>query len=188
MTKIFSALMLAAVAAAPPAWNTLQPESAIVFSGTQAGGTFEGWLPTFTGTGCFDPADPEGASGKFIFDLTRATTGVKERDAIMRAPEWLDTDKFPQATFAVKDIRRVGDNAYEGAGALTLKGKELPLTVPFATAGEGRFLGVKGRVTFDRRDYNVGDGEWGESEKWVGFQIAVDFQITSAKGRAECAP
>ena len=188
MTRIFPTLLLATVAATPQAWNTLPHESAIVFSGTQAGGTFEGWLPAFTGSGCFDPADPKGASGKFIFDLSRATTGVRERDEIMRAPEWLDTAKFPQAIFAVSGVKLVGDNAYEAEGVLTLKGKERPFTVPFATAGEGRFLGLKGRVAFDRRDFNVGEGEWGESEKWVGFQISVDFQITSAKGRAECKP
>jgi polyisoprenoid-binding protein YceI len=185
VSRALAALALTAATAAP-GWLPVPAESEIVFSGIQIGQLFEGTLPAFSGAACFDPERPEGASGRFVFDLTRATTGVNERDEIMRAAEWLDTAEFPQATLTVTGAKKNGDNAYEASAVLSIKGKEKTLHIPFATTGEGNFLGAKGEVAFDRRDFGVGDGAWGETEEWVGYKISVRFQITAAKGRADC--
>lgn len=190
MGKILSkALILLAAAAgalAAPEWETVPDAGTIVFSGTQVAGAFQGTLPVIAGHGCFDPVNPGAASATFAFDLARATTGIRDRDDIMRAPEWLAVEAFPAAAYSVSAIRATGANSFEAEGTLTLKGQSRPLPVPFTATVEDGALRVSGEFSIDRRDFNIGEGPWGETEKWVGFPVKVAFNLTAQRARTGC--
>ncbi|HXV74333.1 MAG TPA: YceI family protein, partial [Sphingomonadales bacterium] len=94
MSRVLALVVLAAMAAKPAGWRAAEG-GRVTFSGEQVGGAYSGMITGIAGEGCFDPAHPEAASGRFAFDLAMATTGIRDRDDIMRAPEWLNTARFP---------------------------------------------------------------------------------------------
>lgn len=170
--------LLALVAAAPgPAmeWRVIPEESSVTFSGITNGNRFEGRIREFSGAACFDERALENTTGTFRFSATSATTGIAERDRIMKAPEWLDAAAHPAAAFALTGLERLGPNTYRAQGVLEIKGVERALAFPLTlNLVDNRASGV---VTIDRREFGVGEGEWGESEKWLGYRISVSFRL-----------
>jgi polyisoprenoid-binding protein YceI len=90
-----------------------------------------------TGALAIDPAAPaKSASANVAVDLTQVKTGIDKRDAHMRSKDFLDTAKYPTATFKLTKIEIVGDPAAAGGatatgtGTLTIKGVSKEITVP----------------------------------------------------------
>ncbi len=150
-----------------------QEKSLITFAINQAGGMIvEGEIPEFSGEIRFDENHPEDATAILSFNMASATTGVIERDQIMQAPEWLDIENYPKGQFVLEGL-----TPDEATGTLTLKGETKRITFPLMIdPARGT---ATGDLTIDRRDFKIGDGRWGESEKWVGFEIRISFKITA---------
>ena len=165
-------------------WALVKKESYIRFSGLQTGRPFEGEFKDFSASICFDEGDLEGTSITLEIDMDSATTGVLERDEILKAPEWLDTATFPAAAFRMAAIERLGPNSYQGEGFLEIKGVAREVTLPFILNLVDNT--ASGSLSFDRREFNVGEGRWGETEKWVGFEIEIDFLVTSIPTGGAC--
>ncbi len=165
-------------------WALVKKESYIRFSGLQTGRPFEGEFKDFSASICFDEGDLEGTSITLEIDMDSATTGILERDEILKAPEWLDTATFPAAAFRMAAIERLGPNSYQGEGFLEIKGVAREVTLPFILNLVDNT--ASGSLSFDRREFNVGEGRWGETEKWVGFEIEIDFLVTSIPTGGAC--
>lgn len=170
--------LLALTAAGPgqaEEWWVLPEESAVTFSGFSSSRPFEGKFTEFSGRFCFDERELGEAAGVFEFDVASATTGIRERDQIMKAPEWLNAKAHPTARFALTGLERLGPNTYRARGELEIKGARNKISFPLTlNLVDNQASGV---VTIDRRDFNVGEGKWGESEKWVSYQISVSFRL-----------
>lgn len=73
------------------------------------------------------------AAGTGRAEITIATasvsTGVPALDDGLRGPHGLDSEAFPAATFVGERFTFRGDRVIEVAGALTLRGRTLPLTL-----------------------------------------------------------
>ena len=73
------------------------------------------------------------AAGTGRAEITIATasvsTGVPALDDGLRGPDGLDSEAFPAATFVGERFTFRGDQVTEVAGALTLRGRTLPLTL-----------------------------------------------------------
>lgn len=160
--------------------NAAEEETAITFAITQIGGfEVEGEILEFSANICFSEVDLENAKARFSFNMASATTGVEERDIIMQAPEWLGTEAYPEGRFDLESLSETN-----ATGMLTLKGQSrqinFPVTIkPAAGVATGNF-------TIDRRDFNIGEGRWGETEKWVGFEIRISFKIAAALLGDQC--
>ncbi|AIR86697.1 MULTISPECIES: YceI family protein [Erwiniaceae] len=96
-------------------------------------GTFKDFDGTFT----FDEANP--ASDKVNVTLNTASldTNHAERDKHIRSADFLNTAKFPQATFASTAVKKEG-NDYKITGDLTLNGVTKPITLAARLLGEGK--------------------------------------------------
>lgn len=96
-------------------------------------GTFKDFDGTFT----FDEANP--ASDKVNVTLNTASldTNHAERDKHIRSADFLNTAKFPQATFASTAVKKEG-NDYKITGDLTLNGVTKPITLDARLLGEGK--------------------------------------------------
>ncbi|MCA1175362.1 MULTISPECIES: YceI family protein [unclassified Pantoea] len=96
-------------------------------------GTFKDFDGTFT----FDEANP--AADKVYVTLNTASldTNHAERDKHIRSADFLNTAKFPQATFASTAVQKEGKE-YKITGDLTLNGVTKPITLDARLLGEGK--------------------------------------------------
>jgi polyisoprenoid-binding protein YceI len=67
-----------------------------------------------------DPEDPTTARGTVTIDAASIDTDNEQRDGPLRSPDFLDVEKYPTITFALKRVERSGDD-YKVIGDLTIK-------------------------------------------------------------------
>lgn len=165
-------------------WMLVKEDSSLTFSGLQLGQGFDGRIENFSATICFDEMDLDGAEVVLDIDMTSITTGIAERDEILAAEEWLDTARYPNAEIKTRGVNRIGPNSYIAEAEITLKGttQVMPLSFTLNLIENT----AQGEVTIDRRDFKIGDGEWGESEKWVGFPITIGFHFSTQMTGKNC--
>jgi len=175
----FAALLILFLLAGPAAaasWAVVKDKSAITFSAVQTGSlTVTGKIPDFSATICFDERRLSETTATLVFSLANLDTGVPERNEILRSSYWLNTGDFPDATFALSALQRMGPNTYEAWGTLKIKGLSHEVSFPLFLDLVGER--ASGEFTIDRRDFNVGEGAWGETEKWVGFDVKIAFDL-----------
>jgi polyisoprenoid-binding protein YceI len=67
-----------------------------------------------------DPNDPTTGRGTVTIDAASINTGNEQRDGHLRSPDFLDVEKFPTITFAIKSVDKRGDD-HRVTGDLTIK-------------------------------------------------------------------
>ena len=70
-----------------------------------------------------------------MLDATRIETGEPDRDRSLESPDFFDTNKFPQWTFASTKIVPRGSNAFEMDGDLTVHGVTRPEQLDVTVTG-----------------------------------------------------
>ena len=165
-------------------WQLVKEDSSLTFSGLQLGQGFDGRIEEFSASICFDESDLDGAEVVLDINLTSITTGIADRDEILAAEEWLDTARYPKAEINIRGVNRIGPNSYVAEAEITIKGttQVMPLSFTLNLIENT----AQGEVTIDRRDFKIGDGEWGKSEKWVGFPITIGFHFSAQMTERNC--
>ncbi|NLZ12542.1 MAG: YceI family protein [Alcaligenaceae bacterium] len=126
----------------------------------------------------FDPATPDTARIALEIALKGVDAGYAEANTELAKDEWLNTAKFPLASFTARKVTALGDNRFEAAGDLVIKGNTRPITVPFTvteTADNGVF---KGQFTLQRSDFNIGEGQW-KDFSIVADNITITFSLVA---------
>lgn len=82
-----------------------------------------------------DPDDPTTASGTVTIDAASIDTGNAQRDAHLRAADFLDVEKFPTITFTAKSVRPTGDGVFKVTGDLTIKDVTREVTLDYEHNG-----------------------------------------------------
>lgn len=110
----------------------------------------------------YDDRKVEDSTVTLSIDTASIDTVHEARDADLRGPNWFDAKQYPAITFASKGVRRVDDTHYVISGALTIRGKTVP--VDFATVLTNRatnpFLkvpmtGFVGTAKIKRSDFGM---------------------------------
>ena len=70
----------------------------------------------------------------------------------------------------------LGDDSYEAAGTLSIKGVSQPLTLPFSLTITDGIADMNGQVTIDRTLWEVGSGAW-STDEWVSTAVVIDVKI-----------
>lgn len=182
----FAALLTGQLAAMPASgeeWRFAAGESRISFVGTQVGDLrFEGEFRSFDADITFDGESPENSRVTITVDMASAETGHDQRDQIIRMSEWFNTADFPAARFELSGLAPTGDGAFDAAGQLTIRDRKETVQLALAINDEeGGLSCAVGSLTVDRREFNVGGGEWGETEEWVRFPIDIIFRICARR-------
>ena len=140
-------------------WSADPVHSHVSFEVEYAGvNTFRGGFKDFSValTGGSEPA-LEGSA-------TVASVDVKDENlnGHLQSPEFFDAARFPEITFRATELNRVGGDAIEGAGELTIKGVTQPIELTGTIAAEpvtdpmGRErLGLRLETSIDRTEYGV---------------------------------
>jgi polyisoprenoid-binding protein YceI len=86
--------------------------------------------------------------------------------------------KWPTATFESEAIERADENRYVATGELRIRDVSRAIEVPFTfvrSQGDDSAR-ANGEITFKRLDFNVGLGEWKNTD-WVGNEVTVRFDV-----------
>ncbi|MDF7649781.1 YceI family protein [Pantoea sp. Acro-805] len=96
-------------------------------------GTFKDFDGTFT----FDEANPAADKVSVTLNTASLDTNHAERDKHIRSADFLNSAKFPQATFTSTAVKKEGKE-YKITGDLTLNGVTKPITLDAKLLGEGK--------------------------------------------------
>lgn len=99
-----------------------------------------------------------------------------EANKAIRGPDWFDSARFPQAGFRASDVRQVGENRYLARGALTVKGVEQEVEVPFVWMEAVDTATIVGELTVRRAAFHIGLGEWASTDV-IGPDVTVKFSV-----------
>jgi cytochrome b561 len=181
-----AALWIAAVAAvpavaAPPKWTPVKATSHISFSGTHAGNRFEGRFGAWAANIRFDPADLAHSVANVVIATPSATTGDKLQETTLAQAEWFDVANHPRATFVTSRITAAGPGRYVADGTLTIRGKAVPVKLPFTLMINGSTATMAGRVAVDRLAFGIG-AKTDPSAAFVSRSITISVNLTAKRG------
>lgn len=114
-----------------------------------------GGFRAFRGTLSYDVNRPEAASVELTV-LTESLFMDDERLARhVKSEDFLDTARFPEATFRSVSVRPSGDLALEVTGELSLHGRTKTITFPVRVAATDAEVVANAEIAIDRRDFGV---------------------------------
>lgn len=131
-------------------------------------GTFEAWTADIE-------FDPESGTGRVevVVSVPSLVVGSVSKEAM--APAYFDAGAHPEARFAAEIAP--DDDGYVATGTLTLKGREVPVALPFSLVLEGETATMTGSVRLDRRDFGIGD----PADNTLGTDVAVSVALTARR-------
>ncbi len=154
--------------------NWTVTEGTLGFSVRQIGqpvaGRFTGWRADIT----YDEAS---RSGAVAVTIPLAGMSLGPTTAQAAGPEFFDIARNPTARFSATITDKTGQLTAEGT--LTLRGKAVPVSLPFTLTLDGDLAHVTGQTTLDRRDFGMGPGF--PDEKTVGFPVEVTVDLTARR-------
>lgn len=182
-------LALCALAAALPAgaveFNQFQPgKSALSFVSKQMNVPVEGQFKSFRSKLAFDPAKPAAAKAELEIDLASIDAGSKDANDEVASKAWFDTKTFPVAKFVATSVKPLGNNRFEVAGKMTIKGRTLDLATPVTLRQEGGSATFDGSLTIKRADYGIGEGMWADFGT-VANEVQIKFRLVATAAAAK---
>jgi polyisoprenoid-binding protein YceI len=119
----------------------------------------------FDGEFTFDEKDPSKNKINVTVDTTSLDSNHAERDKHLRSGDFLDTGKFPTATFVSTEYKPTGEKTADLTGSLTLHGVTKSVTIALEHIGAGADpwggyrAGFEGRVTIKPDDWGIPMGK-----------------------------
>jgi polyisoprenoid-binding protein YceI len=142
-----------------------------------------GSFSAFDGTLNFDPANPAAAAVDVTIQVDSINTGVADRDAHLKSPDFFDVAAYPTITFKSTDIQVTGDNTAKVTGDLTIRDvtKAVTLDVEFLGQANSPFGDVRGGFDasgkINREDFGL---TWNHALEAGGVLVGKDVKIQLA--------
>jgi len=120
-----------------------------------------GRFNAFNGDFSYDAENPKASKVNVTIDTSSLDTNHGERDKHLRSADFLDTAKFPKATFVSTGLTPNGDGSAKLSGDFTLHGVTKPITIEVKKMGEGKDpwggyrAGFEGSTTITMADYGI---------------------------------
>jgi polyisoprenoid-binding protein YceI len=174
-----AALLLAGGARATE-FNQLQPDkSAVTFAYKQMNVPMEGRFNRFSGRISFDPSKPTAAQAEIAIELASIDTGSPEGNDEVAGKLWFNTKQFPVARFVSTSIKPLGNNRFEVAGKMSIKGRTHDVTTPATFRQAGQQGVFEGSFVLKRADYGIGEGMWADFGT-VANEVQIKFRLVAA--------
>lgn len=150
-------------------------------------GQFSRW----TGTVLVPDGDFNRASVDVVIDASSIDTGVADRDAHLKSPDFFDVEHFPELTFTSGTIEPAGNDRLRVTGELTIKGVTRPVTLDVEDAGRAKDPWGNERAAFtaktslDRKDFGL---TWNQVLEtggvMVGDRIDIEIEVEAVRQAA----
>ncbi|MFI6880012.1 YceI family protein [Streptomyces sp. NPDC050400] len=120
-----------------------------------------GKFDSFEGLLKIDGARPALSEAHVSVQTESLDTGIKDRDAHLKGPDFFDSSNFPVMAFRSTRIVQAGDDRFRLLGSLRIKDIELPLTLDIEYGGAAldasgqHRIGFEARATLRRSDWGL---------------------------------
>ncbi|MFS1522954.1 YceI family protein [Microbulbifer sp. 2304DJ12-6] len=120
-----------------------------------------GRFDDFSGSFFYDDEKPETSSVNVNIDVTSLNSNHAERDKHLRGTDFLNTAKFPTATFKSTSFEPLENGKARLNGELTLHGVTKPITIDVSNIGGGKDpwggyrQGFSGATEFELKDFGI---------------------------------
>jgi len=177
-------LALAAILITAPAAQAVEftqyqhGKSSLAFVYKQMNVPVDGQFKSFRAKIAFDPTKPAAARAEFEIDLASIDAGSKDANDEVAGKAWFNTRQFPLAKFVASSVKPLGNNRYEVAGKMSIKGKTLDLATPVTVTQQGNSASFDGSLVLKRADYAIGDGIWADFGT-VANEIQIKFHLVA---------
>ncbi len=141
----------------------------------------------FNGHFHFDKADPSKSTVEVDISAESIDTALEDRDKHLRAPDFLNVEKYPSIGFkSTKCVKGTG-NSYNVTGDFSMHGVTKEITIRMDYVGEGQSpygyrMGFIGSVTIKRSDFGVGKST---PAAVVGDEIHITLSVEGIKKEAK---
>jgi polyisoprenoid-binding protein YceI len=145
--------------------------------------TVRGRFKQISATLTADEEHPEGCCVEVALDVASLDTGVPDRDAHLRSPDFFDAERYPQITFRSSKLEgsfgKEGDR-FRMIGDLTIRDTSMEVTLECEFAGRGQDPWGKERAGFhahgeiDRREWGL---KWNQAIETGGVLVANKVRI-----------
>jgi polyisoprenoid-binding protein YceI len=178
LQRILGALALALSCAAGA--QILVPEkSEVRFTTRQMGVPVAGYFTKFSAQLALDPKKPEAGKVTIWIDTASMSFGARETEEEAARPVWIDSRKYPQATFRSTAIKPQGGGRYDVVGQLEMKGRAREIIVPVTVVPQGDVAVASGQFNINRLEFGIGEGLWADTST-VAANVVVRFKFTLA--------
>jgi polyisoprenoid-binding protein YceI len=153
--------------------------------------TVRGRFKDVKGTIEADEQNPDRSSVSVEIGTASIDTGVADRDAHLRSPDFLDVEHYPTLTFSSKRIEGAMDKegaSFRVVGDLTIHGTtgEVTLDCVFEGRGQdpwgGERAGAHAKTRIDRRDWGL---TWNQALEaggiLVGHEVRIEIEVQAVK-------
>lgn len=124
-----------------------------------------------------DTADLTGSTAEIHIALGELDSGVPDRDAHLKSPEFFDAASNPIATVTISGVTRAGDKKYNATARVEAMGVTRTWPVSFEViASDGDSVRVKGTHKFKRSDFKIGEGQQGPAD-----DVELELNLTLDK-------
>jgi polyisoprenoid-binding protein YceI len=161
-------------------FNQLLPDkSAVSFAYKQMNVPIDGRFNRFNGRISFDPAKPTFAQAEIAIELASIDTGFAEGNDEVAGKLWFNTRQFPVARFVSTAVKPLGNNRFEVAGKMSIKGRTHDVTTPATFRQAGQQGVFEGSFVLKRADYGIGEGMWADFGT-VANEVQIKFRLVAA--------
>ena len=164
-------------------WNIDASHSSIHFSIrhlviAKVRGQFSRWSGAFTVEG----TDFTTAQVSATIDAASIETGVADRDAHLKSPDFFDVAQYPEARFIASRFEPQGDDGGRLVGNLTIKGITREVALNIERHGQAKDpwgnerAAFSARTSIDRKDFGL---TWNQALETGGLMVGdrVDLEI-----------
>jgi polyisoprenoid-binding protein YceI len=147
-----------------------------------------GHFTRYSGAVHIDEVDMTRSNIEATIDAGSIDTEVPDRDAHLRAQDFLDVDKFPEIHFRSKLIDKLDDAKYRVVGDLTIRGKTREVSLDVEYGGRARDpwgierVGFVAKTSIDRRDFGL---TWNQMLETggivVGERVDIDVDVEAVR-------
>ncbi|MHB9119011.1 MAG: YceI family protein [Burkholderiales bacterium] len=160
-------------------FNQLQAnQSTVSFVYKQMNVPIDGRFKRFHGQISFDPAQPALARAEIDIELASIDAGSDEANDEVAGKLWFNTRAFPIARFVSTSIKPLGNNRFEVAGKMSIKGRTLDAKTPATFRQEGNSGVFAGSFVLKRADYGIGEGMWADFGT-VANEVQIKFRLVA---------
>lgn len=133
----------------------------------------------FSGKFIYDRDNPSASSVSVVIETGSVDSNHAERDKHLRSKDFLNSKKYPEATFVSSSFSEDDSGAIVMMGDFTLNGISKPLTIRMSKVGEGADpwggyrMGFSGETSFLLADFGIMKS-LGEHSKEVVLQLNIE--------------
>jgi len=162
-------------------WQLDKAQSSIRFSVAIEDSPAEGEFTGFSTLILFDPENLPESNVEVFIDLNQIEASYDDVAKNLKKANWFDVAHYPTAHFVGQDFKFLGDKNYQVSGELTLRDVTRAETLYFTLDEyDDNHARITGRMTLDRRDYGVGQGDWRDVSSVAG-QVFLDVVIAASR-------